>query len=139
MIGTRTASADRKTSLNQALREFRGAGVSDDLLAESRERRGCSGPSDGGRSPSAGSPAPVGHEGLLADAVARWAGHVCTPRRSCGSATRSSSAVREDARPAVALVGHLGYRAHWPEDPPPALEGTAAWPGQLGHEGRGWR
>lgn len=68
-------------------------------------------------------PSPIGHEGPLADAVARWAGHVFDAPEILRVGHSFLLGRREDPRPSVALVGHLDTVPARPEDPAAALEG----------------
>jgi len=68
-------------------------------------------------------PSPVGHEGPLADAVARWANHVFHGASILRAGNSFLLGVRDDPRPTVALVGHLDTVPARPEDPSPAIEG----------------
>lgn len=68
-------------------------------------------------------PSPIGHEGPLADAVARWAGHVFAGQEVLRVGHSFLLGRRDDPRPSVALVGHLDTVPARAEDPPPALEG----------------
>lgn len=68
-------------------------------------------------------PSPIGHEGPLADAVARWAAHVYDAPEILRVGHSFLLGRREDPRPSVALVGHLDTVPARPEDPPPALQG----------------
>ncbi|MBN1206063.1 MAG: succinyl-diaminopimelate desuccinylase [Myxococcaceae bacterium] len=68
-------------------------------------------------------PSPIGHEGPLADEVERWA--LERFRREEVHRVGHSLVVGrlEDARPTVALVGHLDTVPAHPNDGPPRLEG----------------
>lgn len=69
-------------------------------------------------------PSPVGHEGPLADAVASWASHVY----GAGEVLRVGNSFVlgqvADARPAVALVGHLDTVPGRPGEAAPRLDGN---------------
>ena len=69
-------------------------------------------------------PSPVGHEGALADAVARWASHVY----DTGEVVRVGHSFvlgrHDDPRPSVALVGHLDTVPGRPGEAAPRIDGA---------------
>lgn len=69
-------------------------------------------------------PSPIGHEGPLADAVAGWASHVYDASEVVRVGHSFVLGRRDDARPAVALVGHIDTVPPRPGEAPPRLEGS---------------